>query len=144
MDAAIIEQIKEYIGSQPEPKRSDMEALHQLILKLKPGVQLWFEDGRNSEGKIVSNPNIGYGSYIITYSDGKTREFFQIGLSGNTNGISIYIMGLKDKTDLVRMFGHHLGKAKITGYCIRFKALKDLEVPVLESAIRYGFEAQQR
>ena len=69
------DQIKEYITSQPEPKRSDMLALHQSILKIMPACKLWFLDGKNSENKIVSNPNIGYGLYTIQYTDGKKREF---------------------------------------------------------------------
>jgi len=55
------EQIKKYIAGQPEPKRNDMQALHQLILQVLPKSKSWFLDGKNSEGKTVSNPNIGYG-----------------------------------------------------------------------------------
>jgi hypothetical protein len=135
------EQIKEYITSQPEPKRSDMQALHQLTLQVLPGCKLWFESGINSEGKTVSNPNIGYGSYTIKYADGKTRDFFQIGLSANKTGISVYILGIKDKTYLAQTYGKELGKASVTGYCIKFKALKDINADILEAAIRYGFEA---
>jgi hypothetical protein len=137
------EQIKNYIASQPEPKRDDMQALHLRILKVLPGCKLWFEDGKNSEGKTVSNPNIGYGSYTIKYADGKTRDFFQIGLSANTTGISVYIMGLKDKTYLAQTFGKKIGKASVTGYCIKFKMLKDINVEILEAAVRYGAEVQQ-
>jgi hypothetical protein len=136
------EQIKTYITSQPEPKRREMQALHQLILKVLPGCKLWFDNGKNSEGKTVSNPNIGYGSYTIKYADGKTRDFFQIGMSGNTTGISVYIMGIEDKTYLAKTFGKKLGKASVTGYCIKFKTLKDINIDVLEAAIRYGGEAQ--
>jgi hypothetical protein len=136
------EQIKEYIAGQPEPKRSELQTLHQLTLKVLPGCKLWFETGKNSEGKIVSNPNIGYGSYTIKYADGKTRDFFQIGLSGNTTGISVYIMGIKDKTYLANTYGKKLGKASVTGYCIKFKTLKDINMDILEAVIRYGFEAQ--
>ena len=136
------EQIKKYITSQPEPKRSEMQALHRLTLQVQPDCKLWFEDGKNSEGRTVSNPNIGYGSYTINYADGKTREFFQIGISANTTGISVYVMGLKDKTYLARTFGKEIGKASITGYCIKFKTLKDINMDVLEAAVRYGFEAQ--
>lgn len=132
-------QAKNYIATQPDQKHKDMQELHQHILKTLPGCKLWFEDGKNSEGKVVSNPNIGYGSYTIQYADGKTRDFFQIGLSANTTGISVYIMGLEDKAYLVKNFGTKLGKAKVTGYCIKFKALKDINVDVLEDAIRYGF-----
>jgi len=133
-------QIKEYITSQPESKRSDMQALHRAILDVMPGCKLWFLDGKNSENKIVSNPNIGYGLQRIKYADGKTREFYQIGMSANTTGISVYILGIEDKTYLARTFGKKLGKASVTGYCIKFKALKDTNLDTLEAAIRYGVE----
>lgn len=132
------EQIKKYIASQPEPKRSDMLALHRLIPRILPGCKLWFLDGRNSENKIVSNPNIGYGSYTLRYADGKTKEFYQIGMSANGTGISVYILGIKDKKYLARTYGKTLGKATVTGYCIRFKTLTDLNVDTLQAAIRYG------
>ena len=136
----IQEQIKKYITSQPEPKRSDMQALHSIILQVMPACKLWFLDGKNSENKTVSNPNIGYGLYSIKYADGTTREFYQIGLSANTTGISVYIMGIKDKTYLAQTYGKNLGKASVTGYCIKFKTLKDIDIDILEAAIRFGFE----
>ncbi len=131
-------QIKEYIASIPEPKRSDMQELHNHILKVFPGSKLWFDTGKNAENKTVSNPNIGYGAYTIKYADGKTKDFFQIGLSANKTGISVYILGIKDKTYLAKTYGKKLGKASVTGYCIKFKALKDINIDVLEAAILYG------
>ena len=136
----IQEQITAYITSQPEPKRSEMQELHRIILQVKPACKLWFLDGKDSENKTVSNPNAGYGFYTIKYADGKIREFYQIGLSANTTGISVYIMGIKDKTYLAQMYGKKLGKASVTGYCIKFKSLKDININILEAAIRYGFE----
>jgi hypothetical protein len=133
-------QIKEYIAAQPEPKSADIEALHKRILKVMPKCKLWFLDGKDEKGKVVSNPNISYGLRTIKYAGGKTREFYQIGLSANTAGISVYILGITDKTYLARTFGKKLGKASITGYCIKFKALKDINLETLESAIRFGFE----
>lgn len=133
-------QIAAYIASQPEPKRSDIQALHRNILQVKPVCKLWFLDGKNSEGKIISNPNIGYGLYSINYADGTTREFYQIGLSANTTGISVYIMGIKDKTYLAKKYGEKIGKASVTGYCIKFKSLKDIDIDIFKAAIRYGFE----
>ena len=133
-------QIKEYITNQPEPKRNDMQELHQHILQVLPKCKLWFLDGKDGKGKTVSNPNIGYGSYTIKYADGTTREFYQIGLSANTTGISVYIMGIKDKKYLANTYGKNLGKASVTGYCIKFKALKDINIDILASAIRYGVE----
>lgn len=137
----IEEQIKEYIDSQPEAKRSDMHELHRLALQESPACKLWFLDGKDSSGKTVANPNIGYGSYNITYADGTSREFYQIGLSANTTGISVYIMGLDNKKYLANTFGKAIGKANVTGYCIKFKALKDINPDVLQAAIQYGFNA---
>ena len=135
----IQEQIQTYIASQPEPKRSDMQTLHNMILQIAPACRLWFLDGKNSENKTVSNPNIGYGLHTMTYAGGKTREFYQVGISANTSGISVYIMGIDDKTYLASTYGKKLGKASVTGYCIKFKTLKDIHLDVLEEAIRYGF-----
>ena len=134
------EQIKEYITSQSEPKRSDMQELHRIILEVMPACKLWFLDGKNSENKTVSNPNIGYGLHTMKYADGTTREFYQIGLSANKTGISVYIIGIKDKKYLARTYGKELGKASVTGYCIGFKTLKDINIEILEAAIRFGFE----
>ena len=139
------EQIKEFIGSQPEPKRSDIQELHRrLSIQVLPEGKLWFSDGKNSENKTVSNPTIGYGMYSIKYANGTTRDFFQIGVSANKTGISVYILGIKDKKFLAKTYGKKLGKASVTGYCIRFKKLKDINIDVLEEAIRYGVEASLR
>ena len=134
------QQIEDFIDSHTEPKRSDMQALHQSILQLMPANKLWFLDGRNSENKIISNPSIGYGSQTIKYADGKTKEFYQIGLSSNTTGISVYIMGLDDKNYLPQTYDETIGKASVSGYCIKFKKLKDINIDVLKEAILFGFQ----
>jgi len=121
-----------------------MQELHRFILEVLPGCKLWFLDGKNSENKTVANPNIGYGFHTIKYADGATREFYQIGLSANKTGISVYILGIKDKTYLAQTYGKKLGKADVTGYCIRFKALKDINIDILGAAIRYGAETSLR
>jgi hypothetical protein len=105
-----------------------------------PNCKLWFLDGKDERGKVVSNPNIGYGTQNLKHAKGKTREFYQIGLSANTTGISVYIMGLGDKKYLAETFGEKLGKASVTGYCIKFKTLADIRIEVLKAAIRYGVE----
>lgn len=136
------EQIENYITSQPEPKRSEMQELQGVILRVMPGCKLWFLDGKNFEGKTVSNPSIGYGLHTMKYADGTTRDFYQIGLTANTTGISVYILGIEDKKYLAEAYGKQLGKASVTGYCIRFKTLIDINVDVLEAAIQFGFENQ--
>lgn len=136
------DQIKKYIAEQPEQKRSDMEELHRRILKVMPKCKLWYFDGKNEDGKVIANPTIGYGFHTIKYANGTTRDYFQIGLLANSTGISVHILGLADKTYLIRTFGKKIGKASVTGYCIKFKGLKDIDADVLLEAIRYGAEAQ--
>lgn len=135
------EQIKKHIASQPEPKRNDLQELHLIILQVMPGCKLWLLDGKDSENKTVSNPSIGYGFYTIKYADGTTREFYQIGLSANKTGISVYILGIKDRKYLAQTYGKDIGKASVTGYCIKFKTIKDINTEVLQAAIQYGLGA---
>ncbi|MBL7944008.1 MAG: DUF1801 domain-containing protein [Flavobacteriales bacterium] len=136
----IPEQISAYINSLPEPKRQDMWTLDQHIRMIMPECKLWYLDGKDETGKVVSNPNVGYGVGMRTYADGKTKEFYKIGISANTSGISVYIMGFDDKNYLPSVYGTSIGKAKVTGYCIRFRALKDIEMKVLDKAIRDGLD----
>lgn len=135
-----IDQITAYISSQKENTRQDLWALHELVKSIQPNTTLWFLDGKNEDGKVVSNPNIGYGNYTISYANGSSREFYRIGLSANKTGISVYIMGFEDKKYLSNTFGKEIGKATITGYCIKFKALHQIQLEVLEKAILEGFQ----
>lgn len=132
-------EIKQYLAAQPEPKRSDMQELHGILLAMMPAAKLWFLDGKDETGKIVTNPNIGYGSRTTRYANGSTRDFYQVGISANTTGISVYIMGIDDKEYLAETFGRALGKASVTGYCIKSKRLADINIDVLKAAMQYGF-----
>ena len=130
--------ITSYLTSLPEPKRSEMETLHQLMKRILPKGRTWFLDGKDEQGKIITNPQIGYGQQTIRYADGKTKEFYQVGISANSAGISVYIMGLADKNYLPATYGKTIGKAQVTGYCIKFKKLGDIAIDILEKAIRDG------
>ncbi len=133
-------QIEQFISQQAESKQQDLLTLHKLMSNILPTGKLWMEDGKNEEGKVVSNPTIGYGQQTMLLAKGKSREMFQIGISANTSGISIYLIGIRNKLDLAQEFGSKLGKAKITGYCIKFKQLADLDLSVLDEAIRLGIQ----
>ena len=132
--------IDNYINSVPGAKGDDLRALHGMVLNLKPGLELWFMDGKNEAGKTVANPNIGYGRQTLNYANGATKEFYRVGISANTTGISVYILSIDDKSYLAQTFGPTLGKASVTGYCIKFKKLTDIDLGVLQEAIRCGLE----
>jgi hypothetical protein len=137
---SVRKEIADYVAAQPERKRSDMQALQGIIQGLMPGCRLWFLDGKDESGRTISNPSIGYGVQTKKYADGSTREFYQIGMSANTTGISVYIMGLEDRKYLAATYGKELGKASVTGYCIKFRTLSNINIDVLEAAIRDGIE----
>lgn len=139
----IKEQIKKYIATLPVPKRDEVGALHKSILQVMPKCKLWFLDGKDKKGKIVSNPNIGYGLQTIKYAGGKSNEFYQIGISANTTGISVYILCLSDKKYLAKTYSKKIGKATVTGYCIKFKTIKDINIEILLEAIQDAVKAQK-
>jgi hypothetical protein len=129
------EQIDRYINDQPPAKSAELRDLHRRFLPISPEDLLWILDGRNDDGKVVTNPNIGYGAETLGYANGESRPFYKVGLSANTSGLSVYVMGLKDKTYLSQTYGARLGKAKVTGYCISFRSVKDVDLGVLEALV---------
>ncbi|MCB0826215.1 MAG: DUF1801 domain-containing protein [Armatimonadetes bacterium] len=131
------EEIRQFISALDDKKRGEIQTLHDLISAALPGCKLWFSDGRNEEGKIVSNPTIGYSFYTIQYANGSEKEFFRIGLSAKASGISVFIMGLEDKEALKKRIGSTIGKAKVTGYCISFNKTKDIDMDVLINEIKH-------
>lgn len=133
--------IQHFLSEQAEPKQTELRELHQLLLRFLPDGKLWFDNGINSDNKVVCNPVIGYGQQTLHYANGTTKDFFQIGISATKTGISVYLIGLKDKKYLSDTFQHKIGKAKISGYCIAFKTIKDIDMAVLETIISYGIAA---
>lgn len=140
---SVLEQIDQYIDDQSPAKRQELRDLHRRFLAISPDAELWFLDGRNEAGKVVTNPNIGYGAETLSYADGTSRAFYKIGLSANTSGLSLYVMGLEDKTYLAATYGARLGKAKVTGYCIRFRSVKDVDLDVLEEVVADALKPAQ-
>lgn len=134
------EQILQFISLQETAKQQDLLVLHELMRSTLPTGKLWMEDGKNQNGKVVTNPTIGYGQQTMLLAKGKSREMFQIGISANSSGISIYLIGVRNKLNLAQQFGLKLGKAKVSGYCIKFNQLSDLDLSVLEEAIRLGIQ----
>ena len=131
----MLDSVHTYIESHPEPKRSDLSRLHDKFESLFPGEAVSFFDGLDDSGKVVANPTLGYGKHTIQYASGATRETFKLGLSANKTGLSVYLMGITDSKLLQQTFQGRLGKAKVTGYCIRFGKLADIDVDVLVDSL---------
>jgi hypothetical protein len=131
----IQEKIDLHLNQLPKEKSVELRALFHLIQNEMKDAPLHFFDGLNEQGKVVANPTIGLGSCRLTYKDGRFQDTFRIGISANSTGLSIHILGIKDKSYLKETFGSRLGKAKITGYCIRFTKLADVDSAVLREIV---------
>ena len=131
----LVESVDAYLGSHPEPKRTDLYSLHERFTSLFPGSPVSYFDGLDDTGKVVANPTLGYGTQTVEYASGSSKEVFKLGLSANKTGISIYVMGIKDKALLKSLFQDRLSKAKVTGYCIRFGKLADIDDDTLMNVI---------
>jgi hypothetical protein len=80
----------------------------------------------------------------MKYAGGKTRQFYRVGLGANATGISIYLIGIEDRDYLSRTYGKRLGKASVSGYCIKFRTLEDIDMATLEEMIRFGLDDRAR
>ena len=47
-------------------------------------------------------------------------------------------MGIEDKKYLPETYGKTIDKASVTGYCVKFKTLKDIHIDILEELIQDG------
>ncbi|MFM7006478.1 MAG: DUF1801 domain-containing protein [Flavobacteriales bacterium] len=97
-----------------------------------PNLEQSFHDGKNEQGKQVTNPTYGFGSFEQTYANGEKKIHFRIGVAETKNGFSIYLLGIRGKLDLPELC-QGIGKAKVTGYCISFKKFSDLDTTVLRA-----------
>lgn len=137
--SAVQSQIQSHFEKLENLKSIELQQLHKLIVTTNPTCKLWFDNGINDEGKVVTNPTIGYGLQTLHYAKGETKKFFQIGICATTTGISIYLIGLKDKNMLKETFSPSIGKATITGYCVKYKRLSELNPESLTKLILFGF-----
>ncbi|MBM6400815.1 DUF1801 domain-containing protein [Phycicoccus sonneratiae] len=139
MDSA--EQVEAHLAGLPAPRQADLRTIHERVLAEHPGCPVSFTDGRDASGKVVTNPTIGYGERTITHADGSTRDSFRVGLTATSRGISVYVLGLDDDTHLARTYAPSIGRADVTGYCIRFRRLAVVDLDVLLAAVRDGMTA---
>lgn len=118
---------KEYIDMIDEPRKSDIQALHNLIEKTAPKLKPHIQTGM-----------IGYGSYHYVYASGKEGDWPVIALASQKNYISLYVMATDGKQYLAEKYKKKLPKANIGKSCVRFKKLEDVNLDVLRELIKEG------
>jgi uncharacterized protein YdhG (YjbR/CyaY superfamily) len=117
---------REYIERLSEPRRSDIEALHDLIREAAPELEPTMEFGM-----------LGYGKYHYKYPTGREGDWMLVGLASNKNYISLYVtVPSPDGRYLAESYQDRLPKASIGKSCIRFKRLDDVDRDVLAQLLR--------
>ncbi|HEY0640825.1 MAG TPA: DUF1801 domain-containing protein [Pseudonocardiaceae bacterium] len=117
---------EEYIESLEEPRRSDVRALHELILKAAPALRPTMEFGMP-----------GYGKYHYRYASGREGDWMLVGLASNRNYISLYVTATtEDGRYLAELYRPRLPRASIGKSCVRFRRLADVDRGVLAELIR--------
>ena len=100
-----------HIESLPEPRRSQMRRLHDVITSAIPDADIaMFEYG---------GPLIGYGSYDYTDGRGKPKgRWFSVGLANRKGYISLFSMGQRDGGYLVEAVHDRFPGTKIGRSCL--------------------------
>jgi hypothetical protein len=116
---------EEYIAAVEEPKRSELQQLHDLIRQMLP----------NFEPVMISG-FMGYGQF---HYKGKSKacegEWFRVGLSANKTGISLYVCCGDENGYFPEQVKDRIGKASVGKSCIRFKKLADLNMDVVKELL---------
>lgn len=116
----------EYIDELPEPRRTELRALHELVTTTVPELKPTMEFGMPA-----------YGKYHYTYKSGKHGDWMLIAFASNKNYISLYVTAAPvDGRELAEVYQPRLPKASIGRGCIRFKRLSDVDTEVLGTLFR--------
>lgn len=119
--------IKEYLEMIDEPRKSDMEFLHNFISKLIP-----------KEKPHILYGMIGYGTYHYKSASGREGDWSKIALASQKNYISLYVCAVTEGQYIAEKYKSKLPKASIGKSCIRFKKLADVDLKVIEKIILEG------
>jgi len=99
-----------HIDSLPEPRRSQMRRLHDVVLAAMPeaDVRMWDYGG----------PLIGYGTYAYSNSNGPVGDWFSVGLASRKSYISLFSMAAGEGGYLVETLHDRFPGTKIGRSCI--------------------------
>jgi hypothetical protein len=122
-----------HIDSLPEPRRSDMRHLHEVISAAIPeaGVTMWDYGG----------PLIGYGSY--DYTDGRGRpkgRWFSVGIASRKSYISLFSMGQADGGYLVEAVHDRFPGTKVGRSCLNITDMASVDDDAVRDLARESYD----
>jgi hypothetical protein len=115
---------EEYIALIDEPRKSEIQKIHDFITKTIPDLK----------PRILSGM-IGYGTYAYKSKSGRVGEWSVVALASQKNYISIYVCGVTDGAYVAEKHKDELKPASVGKSCIRYKKLSDINFDVLKKVI---------
>ena len=114
----------EYIAALDEPRRGDVQRLHEFVRETLPDLEPHVESGM-----------IGYGTYHYKYASGREGDAAIVGLSSRKQYISLYVNCAYDDGYVAERYAERLPKANIGKACVRFKRTDDVDLGVLRELL---------
>jgi hypothetical protein len=123
----------EYIAMIDEPRRGQIQLLHDLIRNTIPEHKPYIISGM-----------IGYGSFHYKSVSGREGDWCIVALASQKNYISVYICASDGKHYVAEKYKEALPKANIGRSCIRFKKIEDIDLEVLKQALIEGVKTSEK
>jgi hypothetical protein len=114
---------EEYIAALDEPRKSQVQQLHELICETVPELEPSIQDGV-----------IAYGMYKYKYASGREGEWPKLAIASNAPHISIHCCGQIDGRYVAETYADRLGSVNCGRSCIRFTKIEKLNIDVLKEA----------
>ena len=119
--------VDEYISSLADEKlKLDALELQSLMRKIS-----------GEEPILYGYGTIGFGVYKYHYESGRKGEAHTLAFYPRKGKITVYLM---DGTARYSEYLAKLGKHTITGYCIYFKRLSDVDLSVLTQILEQSYQ----
>ena len=124
---------KAHIDSLPEPRRSQMQHLHDVIVEAIPDADVTMFN--------YSGPLIGYGTYDYTNSRGDQKgRWFSVGLANRKSYISLYSMAQRDGGYYVETLKEGFGGAKAGRSCLNLTKPELVDDDAVRTLARESWE----
>jgi hypothetical protein len=124
---------EEYIAKIDEPRRAQIQMLHDMIRKTIPEQKPYIISGM-----------IGYGTFHYKTKSGREGDWCKIALASQKNYISVYVCASDGRQYVAEKYKDAFPKASIGRSCIRFKRPDDIDIEVLKKVIREGVEVSDK
>lgn len=124
--------IKSYIDSIDEPRKSEIVKLDKFIKNTVPTLTPWFAYNM-----------LGYGVFHYKSKSGSEDDWPIIALASQKNYISVYVCGADGKEYTAEKYAKKLLGASVGKSCIRYKKIEDIDLKMLAKVINEGKDATE-